>query len=499
MAIHRYDVADFGAVGDGKTLDTKAIQSALDTCQKAGGGTVYVAPGIYLSGTIHLRSNISLYLSAGATIQGSPEVSDYETDDSAYREGMPAAFSGGYLVYAENIENASIVGMGRIDGQGRAFWTESENGDTASPRDYRPRAMIYMKNCRNLLFRDISLHCSPCFTLWLLGCDDVNIDGISIRNPYDGPNTDGLDIDCCRNVRISNCLIQAGDDCIALKSDASRLGENRPCENVVVNNCTLSSPTCAVRVGYEGDAPIRNCTFSNLSIFDTRTGIDILSVVPGPYKQWCMIRAGAQIEGLVFNNIVMQNVARPIYMWLGNESEYPLLGVIRNVKISNVVAYASNTCFIGGCPEANIEGIELLNIKLVMKGSIDEQDIRLPDVWGGSQHPYGLFCRYVRRMKVRDLHIDWRLAHGNWQNQILGENVEEMEITGFSSTGYGSLSDLPAIHLREVESAFIQGCKAEGLDTFMRVDGSSSRDVTLIGNDFGTSPCCQPQIVDPGH
>jgi hypothetical protein len=252
-------------------------------------------------------------------------------------------------------------------------------------------------------------------------------------------------------------------------------------------------------VGYEGDAPIRNCVFSNLWIYNTRTGIDILSVIPGSHAEWCMIHTGASIEGLVFNDIVMQNVARPIYLWLGNNSEKPLLGVIRNVKISNVVAYASNTCFIGGCPEANIEGVELTNIKLVMRGRIDEPDTQLPDVWGGSQHPYGMYCRFVSSLKISNLHVDWKSAEGKWQNQIFAENIKNMEIAGFSSEEYDSHSRLPALRLRDVEGAFIHGCRAECMDTFLSVEGLASRDIALIGNDLGHAKCAYKLVdIDSG-
>lgn len=485
MIIEKYNVRDFGAVGDEKTLDTTAIQSAIDACHADGGGTVYFAPGRYLSGTIHMKSNVSIHLSALATIVGSSNPGDYEEDNSIDTSDMPPSFSGGYLIWADGIENASIVGMGEIDGNGNAFWGEGKaDGSTRDPNDERPRAMIYMKKCRNLLFRDISLTLSPSFTLWLIGCEDVNIDGITITNPYDGPNTDGLDIDCCRNVRISNCRIEAGDDCIALKSDSHRVGDDRPCENIVVTNCALSSSTCAVRVGYEGDAPIRNCVFSNISVYNTRIGIDILSIIPDEYKKWCMIRKGGQIEGLIFSDIVMHNVRRPIFLWLGNDSERPLLGAIRNVKISNVVAYASNSCFIGGCAEANIEGVELSNVKMIMSGCIDEPNTLLPDVWGGSQHPYGLFCRYIRGLKMADVFIDWSSAEGNWQNQILAENIKELEIDGFGSNGYDSVCRLPAIQLREVEGAFIRNCRAERMDTFLHIDGPSTSDIVLSGNDL---------------
>ena len=145
----------------------------------------------------------------------------------------------------------------------------------------------------------------PCYTIWAIGCDNVVIDGITIRNPHDGPNTDGIDIDCCSDVRISNCSIDGGDDAIAIKSDAYQLGEDKPCENVVVTNCVLCSvPACGVRIGYEGDAVIRNCTFSNLTIFDTDIGLDMVSILPARPN----ILKGTRCENILFDNIVMRNV-----------------------------------------------------------------------------------------------------------------------------------------------------------------------------------------------
>ncbi len=483
MTVREYKVLEFGATGNGKSMDTQAIQRAIDECNKAGGGTIYFPPGEYLIGTLYHRSNVRLYLEANARIQGSGNIDDYEKSTLEDRDGMPPAFAGGYLIYAEGIENAAIEGRGTIDGSGRAFWTSDKcNAYVVAPKEKRPRSLIYMVNCRDLLFRDITLANSPCYTLWLLGCDTVNIDGISILNPHDGPNTDGLDIDCCRNVRITGCHIDAGDDCIAVKSDSNRLGERLPCENITVTNCTMSSSACAVRLGYEGDAPIRNCTFSNLAIYNTHIGIDIISVIPS--RRWFKINEGTLIDGIVFDNIVMQNVVRPIYMWLGNETGDPLLGRIQNIKISNVIAYAKNACYIGGCEEARIEGVELNNIKLIMQGGIDEPDMRVPDVWGGSQHPYGLLCRYISGLKLHNLHIDWRQATGNWRNQILAENVEGIEIDNFGSEHFQSVSHLPAVHLHDAQRAFIRGCWTDTVDTFLAVDGEACKDISLIGNEL---------------
>jgi polygalacturonase len=470
-----YDVRQFGAKGDGASLDTRAIQAAIERCHEKGGGRVYLPPGTYLIGTLFLRSNVRLYLESGAVLLGSRNIADYSSGRMASgAEGLSGA--SGYLIYGENLRGVGIEGFGTIDGQGRAFWTtERASRYVVKPAALRPRALLHLVKCSGVSVRDVRLANSPCFTVWLLGCDKVNIDGIVIDNPKDGPNTDGLDIDCCRDVRISNCAIDAGDDCIALKSDSARLGERMACENVVVTNCKLSSSACAIRIGYEGDATIRNCCFSNLTIHDTDIGFDIVSIIPESCPPGLTITEGVRVERIVLANVVMDRVNRPIYIWIGNETDREFKGGIRDVLIDNLIATATNACYLGGTRDCKVEDIEIRNMRIAMVGQREQARYEAGHaVWGGMETPYGLLCRDARRLRLNGLHLDWRSATDTWRNQICCSNVDGLEISGFHSIGFERVSASPAICVQDVRDGFIHGCQAaRGTDTFVAVGGRS--------------------------
>jgi polygalacturonase len=429
-----FNVREYGAVGDGCTLTTAAIQKAIDACHTQGGGTVYFPPGTFYSGTLFLKSNVTLHLETGATLLGSQREKDYLT--STPKGGLGS----GHLLYGENLENIALTGRGVIDGNGPSFWTsEMINAVVLKPKDYRPRSLILLKNCRNTLVRDITLRNSPCFTLWMMGCDIATIHGVRILNPRKGPNTDAIDIDCSSNIHVSDCHIEAGDDCIALKSDAGQLGRNQACENITVTNCTFSSTACAIRVGYEGDALIRNCVFSNIVITDTDIGIDIVSILPAPVPE---IREGARIEGLMFNNIVMEGVNRPIFLWLGREREGDFKGCINNISISNVIAKTTNGCYIGGMEGRLLEGIDLSHIKLIMQGKMQTDKTVRPCVWGGDPTPWGIFAEHVQGLKLHDIEVDWRKASGLWLGGFKSEQVADLEVTNFKGQNFSSKNDL---------------------------------------------------------
>jgi len=206
-----YDVLEFDAAGDGKTLDTAAINRAIDTCTAAGGGTVYLPPGTYLSGMVILKSNVTLYLEAGATLLGSKNISDYSS-----QAGPPATGDANqkHLIFARDAENVGVAGPGRIDGQGPKFWVPSgrkplppqEAWRDVATYDWkplsRPSPMLEFYNCKNLRIEDVRIENAPGWTLRPIHCDNVFIRGISIKNPIIGPNCDGIDPTCCHNVFI---------------------------------------------------------------------------------------------------------------------------------------------------------------------------------------------------------------------------------------------------------------------------------------------------------
>jgi polygalacturonase len=484
MNAHMFDVKEYGARPDGLTLNTRQIQTAIDACFHAGGGTVYFQPGDYLSGTIYLKSNVRLYLEAGAILRGSSQIADYDLIGRMTQR--LTGWQPWFLIFADGGENMAIEGRGTIDGSGRNFWTEVMlNAHVRKPKEARPRAMIALLNCRNLSFKGVTLRNSPCFTLWLVGCRLVNIDGISIDNPYDGPNTDGLDIDCCQNVSIANCHIKAGDDCIAIKSDADLLGETRPCEHIVVGNCTFSSSACAVRIGYEGDAPIRNCIFSNISIYDTDIGLDIVSILPN--RDVAGIDKGADIDNISFNNIVMKNVQRAFFLWMGNErKDGNFLGRIQHIQFNNISAEASRTSYISGCEERKIESISMRNVDIRMIGGMTDKEPEAGfEVWGLGTAPYGVWCRHVSDLSLDNVALDWKGAHGEWLYFIYCENASDVRIRGLQNKNCDHVTPSASIRLDRVQGASIQGSIADGsAKRFLWVSDTESRSISLMGNNL---------------
>ncbi|MFA7160842.1 MAG: glycosyl hydrolase family 28 protein, partial [Kiritimatiellia bacterium] len=370
-----FDVRRFGAAGNGRALDTKPFQSAIDSCHAAGGGMVFCPPGNYLIGSIELKSNVELHVASCARLKASTKQSDYRAFDFGRRKTA-------HLIFSRNSSNIAITGQGVIDGSGSSFFEKVPGKQRMRVRDWRPLHMLAFLRCSNIIIRDIRLDDAPCYSIWPLGCDCVRIQGVKIASNRWGPNTDGIDPDCCRNVFISDCSIDCGDDCIALKSDTWNLGRPAACENVTVTNCVLRTTCCGIRIGYEGDGPIRNCAFSNIVMPDTRTGVNML--VPGKVKVGAFqILHGPAIENINFSNLILDTKIA-FYFWIGDESEKP--GGISNVSIADVTAQTEDGCYVGGAVKNRIDGLRMRNINLAVKGQLRPSfgtDVPYPvSVWG---------------------------------------------------------------------------------------------------------------------
>lgn len=404
------DPKQFGARADGSSDDTAALQLAIDTAVSDGWGRVVLTPGVYACGTLELPDRLTLHLQAGACLRGSRQLADYRRHNET-RGGRLAplpATSGHpnrdsyFLLGAIGRHDIIIEGDGCIDASGDAFW-ESPEFAPANPsilgdcirRPRRPRpTALYFWLCRQVQVRGIRIVNAPCYTVWLQGCREVRLQGLTIRNPRCGPNTDALDIDCCRQVMISGCDIEAGDDCIALKSDTSRLGVDLPCDRITVSDCILSSSTCAIRVGYEGDGLISDCTFANLAIHRSKNGIDLLSVTPTARPD--LVR-GTPVERLIFSNIVMQQVGRPFFIWAGQETGAPpATAQVRGLTFSAIRADCCNTSFIGSCA-APIHDLTLRDISIhlhELERFSHATPVPFPGIWGADFLPDALtLCR----------------------------------------------------------------------------------------------------------
>jgi len=486
-----FSVVDYGAARDGTTNDAHAIQVAVDACAQAGGGTVYFAPGDYLSGTIDLKSHVCLYLEAGATLWGSMNRADYKPLPYGQTTMDGTLDLNGSLLMAESIENVTIEGRGCIDGHGRAFWeTHKCNLTALKPKAHRPHALLFLANTQDIVLRDITLKNSPCYTLWLLGCEQANISGLKIQNPLEGPNTDGINLGCCSHVHISDCHIVTGDDAIAISSgNEGFLGRSCPTQNITVNNCTLCSSTCGVRVcNMEDVAPVKNCVFTNLVIYDTRMGIDILTALAADPKIVPPVAAGGRIERLVFSDIVMDNVKRPIYIWQGSESGGNSNGRIEDVSITNVVAQAQESCFIGGLAGHPIRQLRLHHITVNIQGNAKSPDFETPDIWDGEKIPWGIYCRYIQDLSLTNVTVAWEGASGYWQGALKCEHVEDLELNAFKGRQFQEGANLPAITLANCRRSWVHNCDAPWKTSlFLAIEGKDTQAVTALANNLAAA------------
>ena len=301
-------IKDCGAVADGVTLNTQAIQSTIDQVSSSGGGTVLVPSGVYLTGSIWLKDNVNLHLEAGAVIKGSPDINDYCAADCCPQNeaeiGWGDYMSGGHLILGVEVSNVSITGQGRIDGNSDAFMLD-ENGKCWSEKSKipnRPGQMIWFVDSKDIKVKDVEIADAPYWSLFILNCEDIKVEGCYVhtkRKEYHTFNGDGIDIDRCKNVIITNCRIDTSDDCITLRaSTAHRLQKPMDCELVTVTKCNLSSSCNAIRLGV-GEGNIHDAVLSDITITDTRQAFNIV----GAYVKG---NRGTDIYGIRFNNIKVE-------------------------------------------------------------------------------------------------------------------------------------------------------------------------------------------------
>jgi len=409
-----YDVRDYGAKGDGKTLCTGAIQRAIDRCSKDGGGTVYLAPGTFLSGTVRLKSDVVVRLAAGSTLLGSKDLRDYPPIVQAFRS-YTDNYTNKSLIYAEKAERISIVGRGTIDGQGASF---------KGPYMVRPYTIRFIE-CNNITVEDITLRDSPMWMQHYMACDDVRISGVTIRSRVNN-NNDGINIDSCRRVIISDCNISSGDDAIVLKSTSARI-----CRDVTVSNCVVSSLCNGLKLGTESNGGFQNIVMTGCAIYDTRLAGVALEIVDG-----------GTMDRVVVSNITMAKIGAPIFLRLGNRArpfqkgtDKPGIGAMRNITISNIEATGANPtgCAIAGLPEAAIENVTLSNLRLSFDGggtraeagrTVPEKPADYPEYSMFGRLPaYGLYCRHVKGLKL--LNVQLQLAKPDQRHAVVFEDVED--------------------------------------------------------------------------
>lgn len=488
-AASTFDVCQYGAVGDGVSKDTKAIRAAIDDAARQGGGTILFPPGRYLTGTLDLYDHITLHLQAGATILGSKDLADYPKRIPAFR-----SYTDNYvqyaLIYAEKATNISIEGRGTIDGQGGEFVT----------REYLIRPyVIRMVECSNVTVEDVTLRNSPMWMQHYLACDGVKIHGIRVENLCNY-NNDGLDLDSCRNVVVSDCVIYSDDDAICLKSTSPRM-----CENITISNCVIGSHCNALKMGTETNGGFNNIAISNCTIS------------PPPKSDWSKntigisgialeIVDGGAMDQIVIDNITMRGVKSPLFIRLGNRArphkanaKTPDIGKMKNISISRVIAndVSNYGCVISGLPNHRIENISLSDIQFHFPksdakpkplGAVPELEDRYPEAtMFGPTPSYGLFARHVDGIRMNGLRFSFDEQETRPALALDDAHNVQLFDCMFEPSRFGSL-----IHLRNSREVFVHGCTTmPNTNAFISCEGDVE-EFNLIGNNFQNAK----QVVD---
>lgn len=458
-----FNVRSFGATGGGKTLDNPAIDRAIRAAAAAGGGTVFVPAGTYLSGSIHLTNNINLFLDAGAVILGAPQnLNAYDKTEPwtaiAYEDGGHVYFHNS-LIWGENLTNVSITGPGMINGGGLVrsdkildetsgynIWNKPGAGRTNSGPVRLGNKAIALKLCRNVLIRDITIFHGGHFAILVTGCDNLTVDNVTMDT-----DRDGIDIDCCRNTMVSNCRINSPNDDALCPKSSFALGTNVITENLTIVNCQVSgfqegtlldgtmkpgrAKNGRIKFGTEASGGFRNCTVANCT-FRGCKGLALEEV------------DGGIMENITINNLTMMDVvAYPLYITIGSRNRGPNVTTpsrARNIFISNVIATGIDPMSgiqITGIPGQPIEGVRLDNIRLVFNGGGTNMGAAYMPKELGAMYPepsrvgtmpaYGVFARHVKGLELANINVSFET--NDFRPAMVCSDVDGLEVDNFKA------------------------------------------------------------------
>ncbi len=476
-----YSIQDYGAVGDGRTLNTRAIQAAIDDCAQHGGGQVVIPTAVFVTGTIQLRSNVNLSLQNGAVLKGSSNLADYVLNGT--RLG---------LIYAYQAENVAITGLGTIDGNDEVFfvWDQAKKigeaglkfvrqkdhfrqvttgiGDGPVVPKERPFQMVIFSECKNVTVRDVKLVNSPFWTLHFADCVGVIVSGIKIWADLLAPNADGIDVTSCSNVLISDCDIRSGDDCIAITGYSHHFdlpgyhNIRHDSENINVANCNLVSRSSGIRIGGLDQNSMRNYNFTNINITNSNRGVGLF------------LRDEGSIENMTFTNLIIQTrlhtgdwwgQGEPIHLSAIRVTPVVKLGKLKNIKFSNIICQGENGIIIYGSEERAIEDVTFTGLTFLFTNS------PLNDIAGGNidlrpvlDERYQLFAhdipafyaQYVQGLTIEDFRLDWQsVPQSFFTHGIEIDHFHDLRIRDFRGSGAPSHAGSYPIVIRNGEHYFI--------------------------------------------
>lgn len=420
-----FDVLKFGAIGDGKTLDTEAIQKAIDEAAKAGNDArVLVRSGHkYLIGTIELKSNIEFHIEGNAELVVSTNKEDYTAELAA--------------IIARRADNLKITGTGSINGRALEFMSSYDKpNEWWIPKDWRPKLFI-LTSCNNMTIKDITIEKAPSWSLHMMGCEKVLIDNIKINNSLDVPNCDGIDPDHCRDVQIKNCHIVCGDDAIVVKTTRQEQ-DFGPSANITVSDCLLETQDSGVKIGTETTQDIYNIKFERCRIVTSCRGLTI------------QLRDEGNVYNVEFSNItfVSRYHSDP---WWGRGEAISLtaiprepgtkVGTIHDVLIRDVTGRAENSVRINGTEESRISNVQLQNVHVTLdrwttyKGNLF--DNRPTTAYPGIE-PHGnpgFYIRYADNVQLNNCRVKWGTNIPDYfTNALEAHDVTKLDIKGFKGS-----------------------------------------------------------------
>ena len=492
-----YDIRDYGAQPSRTGNAQAAIQRAIEACAAAGGGQVLVPAGVFSTATIYLRSNVELRLASGATLLALSDSTLYRNDKAGLLDAGDSFIPA--LVVAKNVSNVSLTGPGRVLGEPRFAsvlisptdtypgWTANAQAAGVDMHALRVRdpkvSLVYISGCHNVVLSDIHIENSPNWSCHLQWSQDVTIRGIHITSSLErGVNSDGLDIDGCKRVLVSDCIIRTGDDAICLKT--TRQGRrSETCEDISVTNCTLSSSSCALKIGTESNSDFRRILFTNCTISKSNRGLGII------------VRDGATVSDVMFSNIVLDCQRRPFFWWGNGEAFHFMVlkrnpdtkvGRIENVRIQGISGRVEGTSTITGFAGvgeeayASIRNVTLADINLTMQPE-SERDKRATD---------GLTIRNAEALALRNIRLGWQAQapEVKWAHGLALHTVRDFRIAQFDSPPFSPTSPAAVLLVDTQRGVLNWPALAPSGPAYCQVTGGQTKELRIQAADTKKLP-----------
>jgi hypothetical protein len=481
-----YNIAHFGAIGNGTTINTKAIQDAIDACHETG-GEVVVPGGVFITGTIHLKSNVNLKLDSDAVLKGSPDLESYPFHPGSHgfeQEDLKMRA----LILADSAENIGISGSGTIDGNGESPVFEPDK----DPGSVRPMVICFM-NCSHIIVEDIKLVNSPMWMQQYVACEDLLIRGIVVHN-HVNRNNSGLDIVGCRGVIISECNISSDDDGICLKTISGS-----PNDDILISYCMVRSNCDAIKIGTETRADhryivIKDCIVAKTGVFSKIWKRDI-----GAAGLALETVDGGIVEQVMVSDLVVGGVYTPLFIRLGNRGRKysengpdPPVGAMKDITITNFNGQSEGPpeCSVTGIPGHLIENLELNNVTIHAPGGGDSSlvDLEVPEkteacpqvqMFGNNLPAYGIYFRHIKGMKLKGLNIF--IEQPDHRPAVYLEDVEGVDFDTFRAKAFPEVHAL--IKLVNARNITIKGTVVHpDASVFVKVAGKKSANIVLTEN-----------------